>query len=188
MALIHQATLVPSKLDAIAAWLPTQAWSSRRDFTGLEAVGAYRFDDPDGEVGIETHLLRSASGTVFQVPLTYRSTPLPGADAYLVATMKHSVLGRRWVYDGVVDPVYVAVTTAAIVEAAGQAELVVQAADGSRSVRESTTQVRGSGGSASTSPHLHVRRVIDETPTELPHLLGTWPGQDGPIVLVELRH
>ncbi|MGB6069925.1 MAG: hypothetical protein WBG53_05210, partial [Rhodococcus sp. (in: high G+C Gram-positive bacteria)] len=72
----------------------------------------------------------------------------------------------------------VAVTTAAIVEAAGQAELVVQAADGSRSVRESTTQVRGSGGSALTSPHLQVRRVIDATPTELPHLLGTWPGQD----------
>lgn len=188
MALIHRATLVPSKLDAIAAWIPTQPWWDGSEAEELDAVAAYRFDDPDGEVGIETHLLRSSSGTVLQVPLTYRSAPLPGADAYLVATMEHSVLGKRWVYDGVGDPVFVAVTIAAIVEGAHQAELVVQSADGSRSVRESTTQVWGTGGWASTSPRLHVRRVIDSVPTELPHLLGTWQGQDEPIVLVELRN
>ncbi|MDV8022910.1 CG0192-related protein [Rhodococcus sp. IEGM 1330] len=187
MALIHPATLVPSKLDAIAAWLPTQEWSAGRSADGLEAVGAYRFDDPDGEVGIETHLLRSASGTVFQVPLTYRSAPLHGSDAYLVATLEHSVLGKRWVYDGVGDPVYVAVTTAAIVEGTRQAELVMQSADGSRSVRESTTRVRGTGGRTTPSPRLNVRRAIDADATELPHLFGTWPGQQDPIPLVELR-
>ncbi|MDZ7928845.1 MAG: hypothetical protein U5N21_01685 [Rhodococcus sp. (in: high G+C Gram-positive bacteria)] len=154
----------------------------------LEAVAAYRFDDPDGEVGIETHLLRSASGTVVQVPLTYRSAPLDGADAYLVATLEHSVLGTRWVYDGVGDPVYVAVTTAAITEASREAKLVVHGADGVVSLQEPTARVFGTGGRASTSPHLQVRRVIDATPTELPHLLGTWPGQDEPIVLVELRN
>ena len=68
MALIHRATLVPSKLEAIVAWIPTQLWAL--DIDGLEAVGAYRYDDPAGEVGVETHLLRSASGTVLQVPLT----------------------------------------------------------------------------------------------------------------------
>jgi hypothetical protein len=187
MSIIHRATLVPAKLDAIAAWIPTQEWWAGRDITDLEAVGAYRFDDPAGRVGVETHLVSSASGTVFQVPLTYRNAPLDGADAYLVATMEHSVLGKRWVYDGVGDPVYVAVTTAAIVDGAEQAELVVHSPDGSRTVRESTTRVRGTGGHPSTSPRLYVRRVIDTTATELPHLFGTWPGQEDPIPLVELR-
>ncbi|WP_415975553.1 CG0192-related protein [Rhodococcus sp. 077-4] len=187
MALIHRATLVPSKLDAIAAWIPSQPWWDGSGADELDAAAAYRFDDPDGEVGIETHLLRTASGTVFQVPLTYRSAPLDGADAYLVATMDHSVLGPRWVYDGVGDPVYVAVTATAIAEGAHQAELVVQSEDGSRSVRESTTQVWGTGGPAPTAPRLSVRRVIDAAPTELPHLIGTWPGQAEPVVLVELR-
>lgn len=187
MSIIHRATLVPSKLDAIAAWIPTQDWAARRDIAGLEAVGAYRFDDPAGDVGVETHLVRTASGAVFQVPLTYRSAPLDGAEAYLVATMEHSVLGTRWVYDGVADPVYVAVTTAAIVDGADQAELVVHSPDGSRTVRESTTRVRGTGGHLSTTARLFVRRVIEATPTELPHLIGTWPGQEDPIPLVELR-
>ncbi|MDI9894703.1 hypothetical protein QM797_08185 [Rhodococcus sp. IEGM 1381] len=188
MSIIHRATLVPSKLDAIAAWIPTQDWSAGRDITNLEAVGAYRFDDPAGVVGVETHLVRSASGTVFQVPLTYRNAPLNGAEAYFVATMEHSVLGTRWVYDGVGDPLYVAVTTAAIVDGAEQAELVVHSPDGSRTVRESTTRVRGTGRHSSATPRLHVRRVIDSTATELPHLFGTWPGQEDPIPLVELRN
>ena len=187
MSIIHRATLVPSKLDAIAAWIPTQEWAAQRNTTDFEAVGAYRFDDPAGEVGVETHLVRTPSGTVFQVPLTYRKAPLAGADAYLVATMEHSVLGTRWVYDGVGDPVYVTVTTAAIVDGADQAELVVHSPDGARTVRESTTRVRGTGGHPSTSPRLYVRRVIDTTATELPHLFGTWPGQQDPIPLVELR-
>lgn len=50
------------------------------------------------------------------------------------------------------------------------------------------TQVWGTACRVSTSPHLSVRRVIDAAPTELPHLLGTWQGQDEPIVLVELRN
>ncbi|OZC95557.1 hypothetical protein CH275_27795 [Rhodococcus sp. 06-235-1A] len=187
MSIIHRATLVPSKLEAISAWLPTQTWFAGHGSTDLEAVGAYRFDDPAGDVGIETHLVRTASGTVFQVPLTYRSAPLGGADAYLVATMEHSVLGTRWVYDGVGDPVYVTVTTAAIVDGAEQAELVVHSPDGARTVRESTTRVRGTGGHPSTSPRLYVRRVIEASATELPHLFGTWPGQEDPIPLVELR-
>ena len=40
------------------------------------------------------------------MPVTYRDAPLPGADAWLIGTMDHSVLGKRWVYDGVGDPVY----------------------------------------------------------------------------------
>ena len=94
MALIYQAELTPSKIDLLAAWIPTRPWLGDADVSTLEAVGAYRFDDPAGEVGIETHLLRSADGQVLHVPLTYRGAPLTGAEAALVGTMQHSVLGR----------------------------------------------------------------------------------------------
>ncbi|MGV8872108.1 MAG: CG0192-related protein [Rhodococcus sp. (in: high G+C Gram-positive bacteria)] len=207
MALIHRATLVPSKLDAIAAWIPAQPWWSGENGIGLEAVGAYRYDDPAGEVGVETHLLRAASGTIFQVPLTYRAAPLNVAEAYLVATIDHSALGKRWVYDGVGDPVYVAVTAAAIANGATRAELLVQESDGSRTEREQSTSVSGTGANpvagpigavtieqAGSATHVRakdftlvVRRVIDATATELPHLFGTWPGQSEPVALVELR-
>ena len=58
MALVHRATLSPSKQDLVAAWLPSRRWAG-----GLEIarkVAEYRFDDPDGEVGIETHVLSTA--------------------------------------------------------------------------------------------------------------------------------
>lgn len=56
-------------------------------------VGTYRFDDPDGEVGIETHVLRTADGQVIQVPVTYRDAPLEGAASLLITTTQHSILG-----------------------------------------------------------------------------------------------
>ncbi len=73
----------------------------------MTALGAYRFDDPAGEVGVETFLLQ-AGDVVLQVPLTYRSGPLPGAEDALVGETEHSVLGRRWVHDGTADPVWLA--------------------------------------------------------------------------------
>jgi hypothetical protein len=47
---------------------------------GRWSVSAYRFDDPAGEVGIETLLVRRGAGPVLQVPLTYRGAPLAGAE------------------------------------------------------------------------------------------------------------
>ena len=70
-----------------------------------------RVDDPAGQVGVETILVVDEAGAapvVYQVPLTYRAAPLDGAQSALVGTMEHSVLGRRWVYDGPHDPVYAA--------------------------------------------------------------------------------
>ena len=62
MALLHGgASLVPSKLELLAAWLPSRPWFTG-DASALEAVGSYRFDDPDGEVGMETHLVRAGEG------------------------------------------------------------------------------------------------------------------------------
>jgi hypothetical protein len=51
MAIIYKATLNPSKLNLLNAWMPSRPW-----FTGVadaQRVGAYRFDDPAGEVGLE---------------------------------------------------------------------------------------------------------------------------------------
>lgn len=142
MAIIHQATLTPSKSEVVAAWLPSQPW-----FDGTAAdvrpVGAYRFDDPEGEVGIESHLM-DADGQLVHVPLTYRSAPLPGAEAFLVGTMEHSVLGTRWVYDAVGDPVYRAELRRVVREADTQVRMFVETPDGPVE-REPTATVRGSG-------------------------------------------
>ena len=55
MALFHRATLAPTKGELIATWAPTQPWGPSPDGP-IEVIGSYRFDDPDGRVGIETHL------------------------------------------------------------------------------------------------------------------------------------
>ena len=101
MAILHAAQLSPSKPELIAAWMLAAPYYSGGAPT-LTPVGAYRFDDPAGEVGIETHLVRDADGTIYQVPLTYRSAPLAGAR--LAGEMEHSVLGHRYVYDATTDP------------------------------------------------------------------------------------
>src|SRR5215475_8037664 len=97
MALLHQATLHPTKAELLAAWLPGRPWSRIPDGADVQRVASCRFDDPDGAVGIETILVRVGDGPVHHAPLTYRDAPLAGADAWLIGTAEHSVLGRRWV-------------------------------------------------------------------------------------------
>lgn len=99
-----EATLTPTKLELVAAWLPSQPWFEG-DATTARVVGSFRFVDPDGEVGIETLFVKVGEVT-YHVPLTYRGDPLPEAESYLVGTMDHSLLGKRWVYDATGDPVY----------------------------------------------------------------------------------
>ncbi|TDC45908.1 hypothetical protein E1212_28060 [Jiangella ureilytica] len=142
MARIHRATLRPTKLELLTAWLPAQAWAAGAG--AVEQVGAYRFDDPAGEVGLEAHLVECADGTVLHVPLTYRGAPLDGAEDALVGTMEHSVLGRRWVYDGCADPVWVAALARTVLSGTPQAEELVE--DGDALVpREPTARVTGTG-------------------------------------------
>src|SRR5262245_2869564 len=102
MAIFHRATITPTKAELIAEWAPTQPWGPPAD-AALDVIGSYRFDDPDGRVGMETHLA-SADGVLFQIPLTYRDEPLDGVADHLITEMEHSVLGPRWVYDGLHDP------------------------------------------------------------------------------------
>ena len=123
MALLHRATLTPTKPEALAAWLPHQPWAP--DVGDLELVGAFRFDDPDGQVGLEVHLVR-LGGVVLQVPLTYRGAPLAGGEPFLVTTMEHSALGKRWVYDGLGDPVLRSTLAGAALTGTGQAVAVVE--------------------------------------------------------------
>ena len=141
MAIIYDAQLSPTKPELLAAWLPRQAWF-RPAGGAIEPIGAFRFDDPYGEVGIETHLVRGPEGTVYQVPLTYRGAPLPDAGRWLVTEMQHSVLGERWVYDAAADPVYAATLAAAILTGGGQVAAYVEGAD---EPLPNPVRVRGTG-------------------------------------------
>lgn len=153
MALLHQAELRPSKIELLDGWVQSQPWFEGDTSAGLAQVAAFRFDDPEGEVGVETLLLRAGDGPILQVPLTYRNAPLEGGDTWLVGTMQHSVLGKRWVYDAVGDPVYLLTVASAAITGGSQAELFVDI-DGERVRREPTALVVGSGTSGVPGPAL----------------------------------
>ena len=73
-------------------------------------------------------LVRAGNGPTYQVGLTYRDAPLDGGEPWLIGTTEHSVLGRRWVYDGCGDPVYVAALTEVIYSGGVQADAEVDPA------------------------------------------------------------
>ncbi|WP_456847135.1 CG0192-related protein [Cellulomonas sp. P5_C6] len=201
MALIHRASIRPTKAELLADWVPAQPWGEQE----LTLVGAYRFDDPDGEVGIETHVLSTADGHLLQAPLTYRGAPLDGAEQFLVCTMEHSVLGRRWIYDAPGDPVYARVLASVLLADVGQAEELVEGAD---APREPSVRVSASGSRSRAVPpiddvvassdgsvtvlemagglRLVVCRRLDRHATPADHestLTGTWSGVDAPVLL-----
>ncbi len=151
MALVHRATLTPSKQDLVAAWLPTRAWA--RGIEIATKVAEYRFDDPAGEVGIETILFASDDGATVQVPLTYRGAPLDGADDFLVGTTEHSVLGSRWVYDACIDPVWAAALAGAVLTGGTQVQMYLEQ-DGQRIDVPPRMTVQGSGEPGAAVPDL----------------------------------
>jgi hypothetical protein len=204
MALIHRATLEPSKLTLLTAWLPSRGW-----FPGeadVRQLGSYRFDDPAGEVGIETILVQAGDRSVLHLPLTYRGGPLAGAEDFLVGTLQHSVLGRRWVYDGCGDPVWARALLATVLTGGTQVEELVDV-DGHLEPREPTAKVLGSGAPGTPVPHVDRISSHDEGPTTVVRagtvelvvvrvvgaevdaeqvLTGRWPG-GGPAVLAGVR-
>ena len=119
MAIIHStATLSPTKLELLASWLPAQPWylGQGRE-PELARAGGFRLDDPRGEVGIEFMVVTDGSGAqvvAYLVPMTYRASALGSASGALIGTAEHAVLGHRWIYDGVHDPVLVAQLVALI--------------------------------------------------------------------------
>jgi hypothetical protein len=164
VAIIHQATLSPSKLELLSTYLATVSGLSKYVDPDLSQIGAYRFDDPAGEVGIETHILSAADGAVLQIPLTYRNDQIDGLDDQLVGIMEHSVLGRRWVYNGCADSVYVGELLRVIELGGSEAADVVETPDGPVR-RDALVSVRGSGASptATTVTSAHVEAVEETT-------------------------
>jgi len=155
----YTATLDPTKQELAEAWLPSRSWAPAG---AIEKVGEYRFDDPEGEVGVETILWRAADGAVLQVPFTYRAAPLPGADDHLVGTSEHSVLGKRWVYDGCADPVWAATLASTILTGGTQAQMVIEK-DGELVDVPPRVQVRGSGSGEASAPTITaVESVVDD--------------------------
>jgi hypothetical protein len=188
MALLHRATLTPTKLQLLEAWGPEQPW-----FVGdapLTLVANFRFDDPLGEVGVETLLVRAGDGPVMQVPVTYRDAPLAGAEAALIGTTHHSVLGPRWVYDGLGDPVYLQTLAATVLSGGTEVEMWIDEGEG-LVLRPPTATVVGSGTPGAPVPDpsalrfdvirvpgSHGERIAGET------LLGSWPGVDSVLLAV----
>lgn len=160
MGIVHRATLTPSKQEIVERWLPSRSWAVGR--TIAEKVAEYRYDDPEGEVGVETILWRLDDGTVVQTPLTYRAEPLAGADEHLITTTDHSVLGERWVYDGCGDPVYAATLTAAILTGERQSQMFLVGDDGERIDVPARMQVRGSGHEDAAPVVTRIDVVTDE--------------------------
>lgn len=119
MGVFHRATITPTKAEVISAFIPTTSWGPAAG-DAVEVIGSYRFDDPEGAVGMEV-FLATAGDTLFQVPLTYRDAPLDGGDDALVTEMQHSALGTRWVYDGLRDPRFVLMLAATSLTGQGEA-------------------------------------------------------------------
>ena len=212
MALLHRAEVRPTKLELLTAWLPGRSWYQGDDAAELVRVAAYRFDDPAGAVGIETLLVGAGAGPVHQVPLTYRDAPLPAADAWLIGTMEHSVLGTRWVYDACADPVYAAALADAVLAGTGQAEEYFDI-DGHREVRAPSMDITSDPGGVDVPAVGTVRRVVDGsltvivtdtveltlvrrpdpvtagTPTgaAAATLIGAWEGTSTPLAYASVR-
>ncbi|WP_406146259.1 maltokinase N-terminal cap-like domain-containing protein [Streptomyces sp. NBC_01012] len=113
MAFVHRTTMTPTKLKLLSDWLPKQSWFvGDPKATELVKAGGFRLDDPEGAVGIEIMVVADAAAqgpVAYLVPMGYRGAPLHGAPGEaLIGTSEHGVLGTRWIYDGVHDPVVTA--------------------------------------------------------------------------------
>lgn len=131
------ASVKPSALELVNDWIGRQPW-----FVGnpaLELVGTFKFEDPDGEVGLHNMIVRSR-GHLYYVPVTWRSEMLPGW-ADLIGEAQHTVLGRRYLYNAETDPVFMDELRRVIVEADTDSEVRTTSGD----VRERKIEVQGNG-------------------------------------------
>jgi hypothetical protein len=203
MAVIHQTSVKPTKLELLTAWLPSRPWyHGGAGEPRLTKAGGFRLDDPQGEVGIEFIVVTDTAGpdpVQLLVPLTYRGAPLDGAEHALVGTMEHGVLGRRWVYDGCQDPV-AAAQLAALLDGRAQAQDqnasdvpdrdITASYTGESPLPTELTATDDQDGTVLTAPHgptLRVHRVLRPAADgqDLPprpaigHVSGHWQLPDG---------
>jgi hypothetical protein len=205
VAIFHRATITPTKADVISRWAPTTPWGPAPG-TEMSTIGSYRFDDPEGRVGMEVFLV-DAGGVVFQVPLTYRDEPLENAGAALITEMDHSVLGTRWVYDGLRDERFLVMLAGVSMTGQGEA-LGMVLYDGRWYVAPSNVRLVGGGWSQERVPVDGFELVSDEgtaailrndgfeltfhrRPVPGPRpaigLMGSWNSDDVAVVLTEVR-
>jgi hypothetical protein len=205
MGILHPATLTPTKAEILARWLPAQSWTAAAEAT-IEVAGSYRFDDPEGAVGMEGHLVR-ANGKLLHVPLTYRDAPLEAADEHLVGTMEHSVLGTRWVYDALAEPLFIRMLAAATITGVGQSVGLVEY-KGRWLAVPAAVRLEGGGGGPDPVPvdgfvpegggddrvtmrndrlELRIARRPIEGARPPIGLTATWAGQKKTVVLAEVR-
>jgi len=171
MAIVHKATISPTKGELIDAWLDGRPWSPPGE---VELLGSYRFDDPAGEVGVEAIVARRA-GRLLHVPLTYRGAPLPGGESAFICTMQHSALGERWIYDATGDPVALHCFVRALRGEQQQADMELWDGDTLIGRREPTARVFAEqGGTGPAEPSADVAVVeVDGAELRLAHVIGT---------------
>ncbi|MGH3728656.1 MAG: maltokinase N-terminal cap-like domain-containing protein [Micromonosporaceae bacterium] len=177
MAILHRATVRPTKPELVLSWLDRQPWGGAGE---IDVIGSYRFDDPDGEVGVEAILIRRAA-SVLHVPMTYRGAPLVDARAQLIGTMHHSVLGKRWIYEATSDPVAVGCFTRALSGHQEQATLDLYEGGELVARREPVVRVRCQPGSAPTPGDLRLATVLGEPLDGREQLVATWPGGEAVV-------
>lgn len=183
-----QTTLSPTKLELLAAWLPQQSWFSG-DASDLERPAAFRFVDPEGEVGLDCMIITSG-GAAYHVPVTWRGAELEGGE--LIGTLDHGVLGTRYCYDATTDPVYIAELVRVIRE--GDTGSDITNVETGQPL-PATAEVSGSGVTPGVDAQGQVRliRVLDAEHEDTHAARGvltatwTWDGQQREDVLAVLR-
>jgi len=205
VAIFHRAKMAPTKEELIARWAPNRPWGPAAG-EAIETIGSYRFDDPEGRVGMETFLV-TAGGMLYQVPLTYRDAPLDGASESLITEMQHSVLGTRWVYDAIRDARFVLMLVAVAMTGQGEALGIAQY-EGRWYIVPSTVRIRGGGWTQERVPVDEFAFISEEAnacvlandrfeltfhrrPAQGPQppigLTASWDGAASPVVLAEVR-
>ena len=201
----HTATLSPTKQELVEAWLPEPAVG--RGTTGRRQGRGIPPRRRGGRGRRRDHPLAYHDGTVEQTAADLPLRPVDGAEAHLVGTTDHSVLGTRWVYDGCADPVWASTLVAAILTGGRQSQMFIEQ-DGQRVDVPPRMQVRGSGSDGSAPQvtsidsvaddgattvvtaadlELAVARVVGTPLGEGPHLSGTVGDSDETTVLAVLR-
>ena len=147
-----------AKIHPTATLSPTKDEILHQQFGSVTSIGAFRFVDPNGKVGIETLLVRETDGALLQFPVTYREQRI--SDTHEVGTTEHSHLGTRHITKIVADPVAVTEIIRVILEG----DTNVQRSDG----KTSTYEIRGTGTAGVdtlTLGNIHLKKIADTVVT-----------------------
>ena len=110
-------THLQASLGFLAPWMTRQRWFANKGTNPeLEEIGSWHYDTAEPGVEIVTHLLLDhtvGKPALYQVPLTYRSSPIEGASSLV------GELDGTWVYDAPHDPAYTAALLAVMSVGAG---------------------------------------------------------------------